>query len=224
MNQTLEAIRAYEAQIRQAFAEIERSGRLSEALAAYQEIERGLEGLDVSPAGAAHHERQRALAACLDRQAHLLRQLGRLPEAGQAAARQLEAARASGELVTIAYALLSSGHTRLLGGDQKGGEHALSEARRLFESGDSPEQQRGLGKYWTLQAELHNQGALPGGPAEAQQAATRALEALAPLQDWDGVARAYLARASAHAALGDNRAAAEDRVRARRYKATASSR
>jgi hypothetical protein len=214
MEEHLETIQEYEILIARAFEEHERSRRFSEALVAYREIEHGLEGLEISPASDSHHERQRVLAACLDRQARILLRLGRRQEAQQVAARQLNAARAAGDLLAIAHALMCSGHIRLLSGDRRSGAHALSEARRLFESGDSPEQRLGLGEYWTLLAELMNAGTLPGGPGEAHRAADRALAALTPVHDRTALARAYKARAEANAALGEEQAAAEDLGRA----------
>ena len=85
-------------------------------------------------------------------------------------------------------------------------------ARDLFECGDSYDHQQGLGWYWILQADLTNAGMLSGEPAEVLAMAQRALEILEPIENWPGVARAYAARAAAHAQLGEEEAAAYDRL------------
>ena len=195
MDKILETIHAYEAQIEGAHADLERPGRLSEALAAYEAIEGQLARLEMLPVGRAHPERGRVLSTCLGRQAEILRQLGRVSETEEVAVRQLAAARQAGDLLTLAHALLSSGAARLRGGDPQGGGHALEEARRLFESGDTVEHKRGLGEYWINRAELLNEGALPGGASAAIHAADQALAALEPIEDHQGVARAHAARA-----------------------------
>lgn len=219
MDEILSTIQECEAQIEQVREELQRHGRISEALAAYQGIERRLEQLDIQPLGSPHRERGRVLALCLGRKAEGLRHLGRFHEAGQTSARELAAARLSGDLITLAGALLSDGHTRLLNGDLGGGEHAIQEARRLFESGDSSEHKRGLGKYWTLRAELIIAGALPGNANEALEASDRAVNINPQKEDRSWAVRAYTARARAYSALGDNQAAALDLKRARKCKA-----
>ena len=148
MDKILGTIYEYEAEIERAQKELETPGRISEALAAYQKIQHGLERLDIRPLGRPHRERGRVLAQCLGHQAECLRVLGRYPEARDASERELGAARLSGDLITLAHALLSDGHARLLNGDLHGGEHAIKEARRLFDSGNTADHNNGAGKTW----------------------------------------------------------------------------
>ena len=56
-------------------------------------------------------------------------------------------------------------------------------------------------------------------PAEIIEIAGKVLEILVPLENWHGVARAYLARAIAHEQTGDLAAAERDRQEAAHYQA-----
>jgi tetratricopeptide (TPR) repeat protein len=219
MDEILQTITDSESEIARAHREFESQGRISEALAAYQKIEHRLERLDIRPLGHPHRERGRVLAVCLGRQTECLLVLGRYPEAAETSERQLAAARLSGDLITLADALLMDGYTRILKGNLTGGEHAMREARRLFESADTEEHLTGLAKYWMLGSELILKGTLPGGSEEALDAADHAIKVLQVIEDRAMTAAAYTARAKAHRALGDEQAAAADLQRALQVKA-----
>jgi hypothetical protein len=61
-----------------------------------------------------------------------------------------------------------------------------------------------------LQADLSAAGLIKREPVELVEIASRALDILAPIQNWPGVARAYAARASAHEKCGDLEQAVKD--------------
>jgi tetratricopeptide (TPR) repeat protein len=218
MSAVLDTIQRCEDSIDQAHYTLERQGRLGEALNAYQGVEDELDKLGRMPFHAEYHELQRVLASCLLRQGSVLRQLGRAQQAVETAERELKAARASGDRLTLARGQLSYANAHLSGGDRQRGLHAIDEARRIFESGDRPEDRRGLGQYWLLRADLLNAGSVPGEASDALQATGNALAILEPLEDWAAVAHAYAARAQAHAALGNPQAAEADRAASKRYK------
>lgn len=190
---------------------LEKEGRLGEALAAYQEIEGRIEKLDLLPGRPHFADKQRVLTTCLMGQEGILRKLGRMREARSISEREMAAARQSSDRITMARALLSSGMTMLLSGEAEHGVSSMENARRLFESEKTAEYQRGLGWYWAAQADLLNAGALAGKPADAIQAADRALEILLPLEDQSGVTRAYAARAKAGTKLGGLSTGSSDR-------------
>ncbi len=192
-------------------------GALDQALAAYTAAREELLALDVSSDPAAGRAQSRVLAYCLMRMGNVLRQLGRHGEAAALAEQELSAARASGDALTLGRSLMSHGVTALRSGARNQGLAELEEAREAFERGSTPDHVQGLGWYWILQADLRNAGLVPGGPEEALAAADRARELLLPIENWPGVARAHAARARAHDARGDARAAAEDRARQEHY-------
>lgn len=217
MTEITAAIKRCEGEIEAALASLEQSGQLNEALAAYRAVEAKLEALDLASEHLAYAEKQRVLAYCLMRQSNILRQIGQAQEAVELSEREITAARASGDDVTLARSLMSYGANRIVRGEVEQGLAFIEEARSLFESGDGYDHKQGLGWYWILRADLGNAGILPGEVSEVVDAAGQALAILLPLENWPGVARAYAARAQAHEALGDSNAAAADREAQSRY-------
>jgi tetratricopeptide (TPR) repeat protein len=217
MMETLEKIRQFEEQIEGALRSLEMTGKIEEALAAYQHVEAKLEALGITAGYPVYAEYQRVLAYCLMRQGNLLRQLGQPHEAMSLSEREIAAARASGDQITLARSLMSNGTNQLVAGHIERGVGLLDEARSLFESGDSYDHRQGLGWYWVLQADLLNAGLVPGETSVVIDAADRALALLLPIENWPGVARAYAARAQAHERQGDSTAASADQEARQRY-------
>lgn len=211
MKDKIEIIMQIENQIEKGLWDFEVKEHLDEALKIYQQAETELLDLNILPQDPDYSEQQRVLSYCLMRLGNILRQLGKPAEAAAYSERELAAARASGDQITLARSLMSNGTNLIVSGSLETGLQQLEEARRLFEMGKSHDHQQGLGWYWILQADLANAGMLKKEPAEVVEIAGRALEVLEPIENWPGVARAYAARAKAHERLGNEGAAREDR-------------
>ena len=212
MNETIMQIKQIEDQIEEALWNFETAGENRQALSAYQEAETRLEALGISVGEADYTEYQRVLAYCLMRQGNILRQSGQNQEAMALSEREIVAARACGDPITLARSLISAGANIIVAGKVEQGMGLFEEARSLFEKGDSYDHRQGLGWYWILQADLINASLVAGQPSAVIEAADRALAILLPLENWPGVARSYAARAQAHEHSGNLAAAKSDRA------------
>ncbi|MBU7029807.1 MAG: hypothetical protein HXS48_22930 [Theionarchaea archaeon] len=190
---------------------LEQSGQLNEALTVYREVEVVIEALNITPGDLLYAEKQRVVAYCLMRQVNVLRQLGQVKEASALSERELSAARASQDEITLARSLMSHGTTCIVNGEMEKGLKFIEKARPLFEKGASYDHKQGLGWYWILKADLVNAGIVAGRPSEVVDACGKALEVLEPIKNWPGVARAYAARAQAYESMGEHEKAAADR-------------
>ena len=217
MSELLESIEQFEGQIEQALTSLEIPGEIEKALAVYQNVEVGLEALSITNDQPEYPEYQRVLAYCLMRESNLLRQLDRSQEAMTISEREIVAARASGNSVTLARSLMSFGVNLFVAGKVEKGQRTLDESRLLFEKGESYDEKQGLGWIWIIQADLINAGFIAGIPKDVLDAAGKALELLLPIENWPGVARAYEARAKAYEVLGDSQSAAADREEQKNY-------
>jgi tetratricopeptide (TPR) repeat protein len=217
MAEISEIIKSIENQIEEALWDLEVHNELEKALEAYQDAELKLTALALPLDNPAYAEQQRVLAYCLMRQSNLLRQMDKSEEAFALSEREINAARLSGDEITLARSLMSNGANYIVARDLEKGLKLLEEARELFESGDSYDHRQGLGWYWILQADLVNAGIVEKKPSEVIEIADRALEILKPIENWPGVARAYAARAEAHERLGNEDAAAKDRKEQKDY-------
>jgi tetratricopeptide (TPR) repeat protein len=207
---TAEIIGRLEQQIEATLSAREQRGELEEALTEYRAVEEDLLALRLEADDPDYAEQQRVLAYSLLRQGNMLRQLGRMEEAGVLSEREIEAARSSGDQIALARTLMSYGSTAIATGDLEGGLVLLEEARTQFESGDSYEHRQGLGWYWILQADLGTAGLVSAAPEEIMASADKALEILTPIENWPGVARAYGVRAQALETLGRDEEALAD--------------
>jgi tetratricopeptide (TPR) repeat protein len=184
---------------------------LKKALQAYQDAEGKLIALGIGEDNPAYPEQQRVLSYNLMRQENILRQLGKPEEALELGNREIAAARASGDEITLGRALMSNGTNMIVAGKITEGILVLEDAQKVFESGESYDHKQSLGWYWILQADLVNAGLVEKEPAEVADIASRALEILEPIENWPGVARGYAARATAREKLGDIEGAEKDR-------------
>lgn len=211
MDEIVVKIKEIENQIEEALWASEVHKELEKALEAYRDAEAKLAVLDITANNPAYTEQQRVLSYCLMRQGNILRQQDKPQEARALGAREITAARASGDEITLARSLMSNGTNIFVSGEIEPGLKLLEEARKLFEKGDSYDHKQGLGWCWILQADLSNAGLVKREPGEVIEIATRALDILMPIENWPGVARGYAARAKAHEKLGDVELAAKDR-------------
>ena len=206
-----EKIKEIENQIEKAMWEVELKEELEHALEIYLDAEVKLEALGIEVDNPAYSDQQRVLAYCLMRQGNILRQMEKPQEALALGEREIAAARASGDEITLARSVMSNGTNLIVAGRIDPGLKLLDDARELFERGESYDHKQGLGWYWILQADLVNAGLIEMEPAELVKIATRAMDILKPIENWPGVARAYAARAKAHQKLGNEEAAVKDR-------------
>ncbi len=219
MSETLARIKECEAQIEEVLWSLEIAGESGRSLEAYQNVEASLRELLEAAHPSERAEAQRVLAYCLLREGNMLRVMGRPDDASRLSEREIDAARASGDSLTLARSLMSRGTNLLVGGDIEQGRRLLEEARVLFSDGDSRDHKQGLGWCWVLQADLMNAGLVPGDAGDAVEAAGQALSELLPIESWPGVARAYGARAAANERLGDAAFAKRDREAQQEYEA-----
>ena len=195
--------------------------QIEEALAIYREAETKLVAMEITTEAPAYPEQQRVLAYCLMRQGNLLRQMGEPQQALALSEREISAARASRDEITLARSLMSNGTNHIMAGEVKKGLVLIEGAREIFAGGDSYDHQQGLGWYWILQADLSSAGIIEREPAEILEIADRALLILKPIENWPGVARAYAARVNAHERLGNEEDAAENRKAQQYYQSKA---
>lgn len=212
MEETLKRINEIETQVEKALWELEIKGQLAQALKIYRDAETELDKLNIEANPRAYTEKQRVLSYSLMRQGNILRQQGKPKAALALSEREIMAARASRDEITLARSLMSNGTNFIVAGKLEQGFKLLEEARGLFEKGESNDHKQGLGWYWILQADLSTAGLIKREPAELVEIASRALDILEPIQNWPGVARAYAVRASAHEKLGDTEQAAKDQA------------
>jgi len=201
--ETHAAIQAVETELEQVLHDYEQAEDLENALKHYWILEERLLDLGIPPEGALFQAQQRVLAAIFMRQANILRQFGRGEKAAEVSICELEAARNSGDDLTLARSLISYGATLIFSGDIEPGLEYMEEARRAFSRNDSIDYRQGLGWYWILRADLANAKVINGGAQEALEAASQAIALLEPIDNWPGVARAWAARAIACEVLGD---------------------
>ncbi len=211
MSDILTMIQNAEKEIEDALEAYEINDQNEQALAVYEKIEKELEDLAVSPDDPDYPAQQNVLAYCLMRKGNMLRALGRSQEANELSRREIAAARASKNDLTLARSLMSLGATAFQQRNIAQGTQYLEEARASFEKGDSYDYRQGVGWCWILQSDLLNIGLLPGGPGEVIETAGRALDILLPIENWPGIARAYAARAQAHEKSGHEAEAKADR-------------
>jgi tetratricopeptide (TPR) repeat protein len=208
---TSEKIKKIENQIEAALWNSEVHEDLEKALQVYQDAENELEALGIGVDNPSYTDQQRVLAYCLMRQGNILRQMEKPQEALELGKREIAAARASGDEITLGRSLMSTGTNLIVGGKIDEGLDFLNDAREVFEKGKSYDHKQGLGWYWILHADLANAGLVKKEPTEVIDIATRALQILEPIKNWPGVARGYAARATARGKLGDEEGAAKDR-------------
>ena len=212
MTETHAQIRQIKDQIEEALWSFETGGDNRSALAAYQEAETSLQALAIQAGDTDYAEYQSVLAYYLMRQGNILRQSGQIQEALALSEREIAAAWACGDSITLARSLMSNGINQIVSGRLTGRMELMEEVRSLFAMGDSYDHRQGRGWCWLTQADLINAGLLAGGPPGVIEAADRALEILLPIENWPGVARAYEARALARERSGNQPAAKADRL------------
>lgn len=186
---------------------LEQDHRWTEALEMYRLAGAEVEALPI-PRGdpqykGAYREAKRVRAYLYLREANALRALGRPQEAAALGEKEVEAAWASGDMITIARSTFSLGGTCLANGELERGLKLLEDSKGMFEHGEGEDFQQGLGWWYIIQADIRNNGMVPDSPETTLALANQALEILRPLKNWPGVARAHAARARAYDKLNN---------------------
>ncbi|MFX1534123.1 MAG: hypothetical protein ACFFDI_07810 [Promethearchaeota archaeon] len=219
MSELVSTIKQLKADVEEALNSYELKNQLKPALKVYQEVETKILALKgITSEHEAYSEQQRVLAYALMRQANILRQLGEMNEASEVTKREITAARASGNDLTLARSLMSFGTTCAASGEVKSGLEYIEEAQTLFSKGTSYDHKQGLGWCWILKADLINAKILSRKQEDVIDVTTRAMELLKSIGNWPGVTRAYEARAKAYEQLGNEIAASADLEAAKVYK------
>ena len=192
-------------------AALEQADRWDEALELYQLAGAEVDALAIPrndpPYKGPYREAQRVRAYLYLREANALRALGRPPEAAALGDKELEAAWASGDMLSIARATFSLGSTCLANGDLERGLKLLDDSKGMFEHGQGEDFEQGLGWWYIIQADIRLGGFVSDTPPAILALADKALEMVRPLKNWPGVARAHAARARAYDLFGDVEAA-----------------
>jgi tetratricopeptide (TPR) repeat protein len=186
---------------------LEQDNRWAEALELYRLAGAEVDALPIPRADpqykGAYREAKRVRAYLYMREANALRALGRPQEAAALGEKEVEAAWASGDMITIARSTFSLGGTCLANGEIERGLKLLDDAKGMFEHGQGEDFQQGLGWWHIIQADIRNNGMVNDSPEAALALADKALELLRPLKNWPGVARAHAARAQAYEKLNN---------------------
>ncbi|MGH2521765.1 MAG: hypothetical protein ACRDH2_04595 [Anaerolineales bacterium] len=189
-----------------ALGPLEQEGQWAEALAVYQSAGGEVDALQIPKSNPAYKDAQRLRAYLYLREANALRALERYAEAEPLANRELDAAMASGDGLSIAQAMFSFGASCLANGEVERGLKFLADSKPMFEHHADVEHRQGLGWWYLIQADIRNAGLVADAPEAALGFARDALEILRPLENWSGVARAHAARAKAYERIGDEEA------------------
>jgi hypothetical protein len=152
----------------------------------------------------------RLLSQCYLRQGGMLRQLKRFDEASIVNKKEIESAKLSGNTITYAQSLFSTGINLLSNRNMEEGLALLNVAKKSFEAGDTPEHQQGLGWYWIILADLANKKMIEASNDEVIYFASQAIDILTPLRNLQGISRAYQARSIAYQNLGESEKAEDD--------------
>jgi tetratricopeptide (TPR) repeat protein len=187
-----------------ALGELEHEGRWAEALAIYAGAGAEVDALGIPRADPAYKPARRLRAYLYLREANALRALGRHAEAAPLADKELSAAMASGDHLSIARAMFSLGTTCVANGETERGLKLLADSKPMFAHHEDDDHRQGLGWWHVVMADLNNLGLHPALPQQALADADEALSILRPLKNWPGIARAHLARAAALERLGDS--------------------
>jgi tetratricopeptide (TPR) repeat protein len=109
MDEKTKEILEIEKEIEAALWTLEVRGENEKAYEVYLEAETKLGEIEITNEEPAYSEQQRVLAYCLMRQGNFLRQMGRSKEALTLSEREMKAARASKDEITLARSLMSNG-------------------------------------------------------------------------------------------------------------------
>ncbi len=203
MSAAAEQLREIETRTDEALGSLEQDARWSEALEIYRAAGAELDALRFPATDTAGKGAHKLRAYLYLREANALRALGRAGEAAELGHRELDAAMASGDSLSIARAMFSLGGTCLANGEIERGLKFLNDSKPIFEHVDDSEHRQGLGWWHIIQADINNGGIVTALPEAALQSAEAALEILRPLANWPGIVRAHAARVKAYERLGD---------------------
>jgi len=196
----------FETDIESALWTLETEGDEDSALEVYQRVTSDLEAA-LAAGTVERADALRVLSYGYLRQANLVRVRGDLSKARDLGEKSILLGRESGDALSLARALLNHAPTLALMKDPSL-KSVLDDSLSLFSAGSSKDHAQGVGWYWILVADICAAGLMPGGGAsEMITAAERALQALTPIENWQGIARAYSVLERAYIMTGDMDAA-----------------
>ena len=132
------------------------------------------------------------------RESNNQRILGKTDEASKTQKLEVQAARNSQDDITLARSLFSSGVDKISAGDLDEGRQLLDEALLEFNKGNSKDHIQGAGWIWIIRADIINAGIVEAEYQEIVEICNKAIELLEPINNWQGLVRAYQARSVVH--------------------------
>ncbi|MFJ7728580.1 hypothetical protein ACIQXV_20845 [Neobacillus sp. NPDC097160] len=210
-------IKLLEKKMEEILITFEQNDQYREALQGYNMIEMKIKHLLDSLSSEDVNSAYGVLAQCHFRQGNMHRSLGQAAEAPRYSEMEAEAARQSGYAATIAQSIFSEGVTLISNKHLSKGLSFLEKAKELFDQGDNYDCIQGRGWYWIIKADLGNKGITETTPEEIIEFSNNALEILAPIENWRGISRAYLARSIAYRSIGEMKLADRDFAKTKEY-------
>jgi tetratricopeptide (TPR) repeat protein len=194
-------VEQFEEAIEDALWHLEIEGEAALALAEYERVTHELEtALSVGQVKEA--DALAVLSYGYLRQANIVRIQGDLEKAHALGEVSVRLGRASDDPLALARALLNHAGTLAMTKDPAL-RPSLDEALSLFSAGSSKDHVQGVGWHWILVADLCDAELLPGGSSKAIDAAKSALDVLIPIDNRQGIVRAWSALARAYEKTGD---------------------
>ncbi len=199
MGELIGRIKSLENAIEDALHKYEIAESYVDALAEYRRIKEELLAFSISESDTdSYKEQQRVLAYVLMREGNALRDLNEVEEANTIQELELVAAKNSGDDIAIARSLFSSAVKELTTRNVENGLKLLEEALGAFNKGDSVDHIMGAGWVYIIHSDLMNLDLIPSEYEEIVESCNHAIKILEPIENWQGLARAYEARAFAH--------------------------
>ena len=199
MKDVLKSIREIEENIEEVLNKYEIKEENKRALEEYKKLEKDLTFLAINDSEPEYFkEYNRVLAYLYMREGNILRILGKAEEAIKVQKLELEAAQNSEDEITLARLLFSSAVQNISSGNLNEGTLLLEEALKEFNKGNSSDHKQGAGWIWIIRADIMNAGIIEADYQKILETCNNAIELLEPINNWQGLVRAYQARATAH--------------------------
>ncbi len=221
MKDVLKTVKEIEDKIEEALNKYEMKEEYERAVDEYRKLEKSLTSIPINDSEPEQFkEYHRVLAYLYMRESNVLRSLGEAEEAIKIQKLEIEAARKSEDEITLARSLFSTAVQDISSGNIENGSLFLEEALQEFNKGNSIDHKQGAGWIWIIRADIMNAGIIEVDYEEVLAACNQAIELLEPIDNWQGLVRAYQARATAHQKNNLQDLAAKDEKKAESFKKT----
>ncbi len=199
MKEVLENIKEIEENIEEVLNKYEIKEENERALEEYKKLEKNLTSLSINDSEVeCFKEYNRVSAYLYMREGNILRILGKAEEAIKVQKLEIESARNSEDEITLARSLFSSAVQNISSGNIKEGTLLLEGALQEFNKGNSTDHKQGAGWIWIIRADIMNAEIIEANHEEIVETCNKAIELLKPINNWQGLVRAYQARATTH--------------------------